>query len=80
MVKVDHFLLWGGERNKSLASRREKTDPGYKVSNDRITAMVCVNISGEHALPLLVIGKSNKPRCFKNLVQLPVSYRGRKVP
>lgn len=40
--------------------------------------MVCSNASGTHALPLLVIGKSKKPRCFKNIACLPVTYRGQK--
>lgn len=69
---------WRALPTKSLASRRERKAPVYKVSKDRITAMVCSNASGMHSLPLLVIGKSNTPRCFKNVACLPVTYRGQK--
>jgi hypothetical protein len=60
------------------ASRQESSTPSYKVSKDRITAMVCANASGDHALPLLVIGTAIKPRCFKNVNQLPVKYKAQK--
>lgn len=69
---------WRALPTKSLASRRERKAPVYKVSKDRITAMVCSNASGMHSLPLLVIGKSKTPRCFKNVACLPVTYRDQK--
>ncbi|KAK0062605.1 jerky protein, partial [Biomphalaria pfeifferi] len=40
--------------------------------------MVCANVSGTHTLPLLVIGKSKKPRCFKNVSCLPTLYKAQK--
>ncbi|KAJ8896626.1 hypothetical protein PR048_001970 [Dryococelus australis] len=40
--------------------------------------MVCANASGENELKLLVIGKSKKPHCFKNVQMLPVSYMSQK--
>ena len=67
-------INWRALPRKSLASRREQSAPGFKVSKERITAMVCANASGEHKVKLLVIGKSKKPRCFKNVHTLPVSY------
>lgn len=69
---------WKALPRKSLASRQETNAPGFKVSKERITAMVCANASGEHALPLLVIGKSKKPRCFKSIEKLPLTYRAQK--
>ena len=38
-----------------------------KLSKDRLTTMVCANMSGSDKLPILVIGKSKNPRCFKNV-------------
>ncbi|GFX38324.1 jerky protein homolog-like [Trichonephila clavipes] len=60
---------------KSLASQDEKSAPGYKMSKDRVTLMVCSNAFGNHKLPLMAIGKSAKPRAFKNvnMKSLPVS-------
>ena len=47
---------------------------GGKKSKDRITLMVCSNMSGTDKKKLLVIGKSKQPRCFKNVKSLPVDY------
>lgn len=47
---------------------------GGKQSKEQITAMVCSNMDGSEKLPLLVIGKYERPRCFKNVKTLPVSY------
>lgn len=44
---------------------------GGKKSKERLTAMVCANMTGNDKLPLLIIGKSAKPRCFKNKKTLP---------
>lgn len=71
-------INWKALPRKSLASRRETAAPGFKVSKERVTGMVCANASGDHALPVLIIGKSKKPRCFKNVTQLPVTYRAQK--
>jgi transposase-like protein len=47
---------------------------GGKQSKERLTALVTANMSGSQKLPLLVIGKSAKPRCFKNVKTLPTEY------
>jgi len=60
-------INWKELPQKSLVSCHEISAPGYKVSKDRITVMVCANASGDHALLLLVIGKAIKPLCFKNV-------------
>lgn len=41
-------------------------------NKERITAMVCANMSGTDKLPLLVIGRVSHPRCFKHVTSLPV--------
>ncbi|XP_054256871.1 jerky protein homolog-like [Macrosteles quadrilineatus] len=65
---------------KTFAAATEMSAPGFKVSKDRITVALCSNASGTHKLPLFVIGKSAKPRAFKNLdvSKLPVYYRAQK--
>ncbi|XP_026471616.1 tigger transposable element-derived protein 4-like [Ctenocephalides felis] len=47
---------------------------GGKLSKDRITLMVAANMSGTEKKKLLIIGKSQKPRCFKSIKSLPVDY------
>ena len=51
---------------------------GGKQSKERLTAMVCANMSGTEKLPLLVIGKSANPRCFKNVKRIPTEYQANK--
>ena len=36
--------------------------------------MICANATGSHKIPLYVIGKFKKPRCMKNVSDLPVVY------
>lgn len=59
--------------DKTLALKGEVCSGGKKAK-DRLTALVATNMSGTDKLPLLVIGKVSKPRCFKNVRTLPVEY------
>ena len=47
---------------------------------ERITVLCCSNLTGTDKCKLLVIGKSLRPRCFKNVNvdNLPVTYRANK--
>lgn len=65
---------------KSLASKVDDKAKGHKKSKDRVTLLCCSNASGEHKLPLMLIGKSAKPRALKNVhfESLPVLYRSQK--
>jgi hypothetical protein len=47
---------------------------GIKVNKERITILVCADLGGKEKLPLLVIGKSKQPRCFRNTKLLPCTY------
>ena len=51
---------------------------GGKKSKERLTALVCANMTGNDKLPLLIIGKSANPRCFKNKKTLPTPYTSNK--
>ena len=45
-------------------------DPvGTKKARERVTINACANQSGTIKLPLLLIGKSKKPRCFRGINQ-----------
>jgi hypothetical protein len=71
-------LFWKVLPMKTLVHEKEKSAPGRKISKERITFMPCANASGSHKLKLLVLGKANKPRTFKNCSNLPVVYKGQK--
>lgn len=51
---------------------------GSKQPKTRITVLVAANMDGSEKLPLFVIGKSAKPRAFKNLSKVPVDYTSNK--
>src|SRR5699024_11532775 len=51
---------------------------GGKLSKERVTVLVIVNMTGSIKKKLLVIGKSKKPRCFRNVKRLPVIYESNK--
>jgi len=55
---------------------REKKLAGSKKVMQRISVLLCVNMTGSDKRKPLVIGKSANPRCFKNINKgrLPVDY------
>ena len=73
-------LLYKVLPNKTLASTSERQASTIKQSKERVTLMTCSNATGMHKLPLLVIGKAENPRCFKNINKkaLPVHYYSQK--
>lgn len=60
---------------KTLSATTESGAPGMKGNKDRITILACSNASGSLKLPLMIIGKSAKPRALKNVKILPVYYK-----
>jgi hypothetical protein len=59
--------------SKTLAFKGEKCHGG-KHSILRLTVMLGANADGSEKLCPLVIGKSKRPRCFKNVKTLHTSY------
>ena len=49
-----------------------ETCSGGKKSKERITLLVCANMTGTEKLPLLAIVKFKYPRCFREIQTLPV--------
>ena len=47
---------------------------GGKKSKEHITVAVCANMDGYDKMQLLVTGKFQSPRCFKNVKSLPMQY------
>ena len=58
---------------EDLAHESKKCS-GSKDSKVRLTGMAVASAAGEK-LPIFIIGKSTKPRCFKNVKSLPCRYR-----
>jgi len=64
--------------DKTLKFKDEKCIGG-KLSNERVTVLVCANLLGTEKRQLFVIGEPKNPRCFKNVKKLPVKYSGNKT-
>ncbi|XP_050522274.1 tigger transposable element-derived protein 4-like [Daktulosphaira vitifoliae] len=60
--------------DRTLTYKNEKCHGG-KLSKERVTLLFAVNMDGSEKLKPLFIGKSAKPRCYKNVKSLPVMYR-----
>ncbi|XP_060855630.1 tigger transposable element-derived protein 4-like [Metopolophium dirhodum] len=71
-------LFFRGIPTKSLVIKGDAC-VGGKKSKDRLTVLMCGSMAGEIRKPL-VIGKSMKPRCFKNMniALLPVTWKSNK--
>lgn len=65
--------------SRTVARKTEKPS-GWKKARERITVLFCANKSGTIRLPLLVVGKSNNPHCFRGIDKnsLPVIYKHQK--
>jgi hypothetical protein len=66
-------LFWKLLPENTLAFKNEKA-AGGKKSKDRVTVLVGASMTGEK-LPLFVIGRREKPRCFRSVTKLPVRYK-----
>ncbi|CAK8571898.1 unnamed protein product [Lathyrus sativus] len=66
-LQVDH----------SLATKQLE---GRKQDKERLTVVICCNEDGSEKIPLWIIGKYAKPRCFKNvnMNSLDCQYRANK--
>ena len=60
--------------NRTLAFKGQKC-AGGKMSKERISIMFCANMDGSYKVPLLCIGKSQKPRSFRGHLTLPTEYK-----
>ncbi|XP_057310302.1 tigger transposable element-derived protein 6-like [Hydractinia symbiolongicarpus] len=77
IYNADEFgLFYQCLPNKTYHYKSEKCSGG-KNSKVRITGLAAANAVGDK-LPMFVIGKSKKPRCFKNVTSLPCRYRAQK--
>ena len=65
-------LFWKMTPDRTLSFRGDSCKGG-KRSKERVTVLVAASALGEK-LPLLVIGKSKRPHCFRGVLNLPVEY------
>jgi hypothetical protein len=72
---LDEFaLFYRALPNTTMSLKGERCTDG-KQSKIRVSVLAGANQAGTEKLPLLVIGKYGRPRCFKNAVSLPTKYK-----
>lgn len=71
-------LNWESLPRKTLARYDEATASGWKQSKERVTILNAANATGTNRIPLLVISKSENPRCFKGKRYRPFYYASQK--
>ena len=77
IYNADEFgLFYCAQPNNSINLKNENC-VGGKHSKLRLTGLTAADAVGEK-LPLFVIGKPNKPHCFKHIKHLPCRYRSQK--
>ncbi|KMR04660.1 jerky-like protein [Lasius niger] len=60
---------------KTVMEKEERQASAFKQNEDYMTIMLCSNADGSLKLPLVVIGKHEKPRVMKNILHiLPIYY------
>lgn len=57
-------LFYRLQADHSLATKQLE---GRKQDKERLTVVICCNEDGSEKIPLWIIGKYAKPRCFKNI-------------
>lgn len=70
-------LFFNVQPEKSLCFKGQNCQGGEKSKN-RITVLFCCNADGSEKFKLTVVGKFQKPRCFKNAGPLPCVYKANK--
>jgi len=70
-------LFYKLQADHSLATKQLE---GRKQDKERLTVVICCNADGSEKVPLWIIGKYAKPRCFKNVNMsgLNCEYRSNK--
>ncbi|XP_029648022.1 jerky protein homolog [Octopus sinensis] len=71
-------LYWKCLPEKISANSDEANASFSKYNKERLAVLMCANASGQHRLKLLVIGKLNRPKSLKGIMNLPVSYKTQK--
>lgn len=76
IINADETGLFFRQMPDKTLHFKAKSCKGGKLSKERITVLITCSATGEK-FPLWVIGKSAKPRCFKNvkLDELPCTYK-----
>ncbi|XP_043835158.1 tigger transposable element-derived protein 1-like [Dromiciops gliroides] len=73
-------LFWKRMPSRTYISKKENTQPGFKVSRDRLTLLLGGNAEGDFKLKPMLVYWSQNPRALRgyNQQSLPVLWRSNK--
>ncbi|CAK9822349.1 Tigger transposable element-derived protein 1 [Anthophora retusa] len=73
-------LWWRKMPKRTFISKKEKITPGFNVSKDRVTLLMCSNVSGDHMVKPMLVYRSLNPHAMKNINKntLPVYWTANK--
>ena len=74
IYNADEFGLFYQQLPTNSFQLKGERCAGGKFSKVRLTVLAAGNATGEK-LPMFVIGKAEKPRCFKDVTSLPCQYK-----
>ena len=70
-------LFWHALPRNTQTFKDISSPSGHKVMKKRLSMLVCGNTDGSHRLKPVIVGKSNRPRAIKDIMnRLPVEYYG----
>ena len=74
MYNCDKIALYNRAIPDRILCLKSEKIVGGKMPKDRLTVLCCNNAGGSHKMPLFIIEKSKKPRCFRCAKSLLVKY------
>ena len=74
MYNCDKIALYNRAIPDRILCLKSEKIVGGKMPKDRLTVLCCSNADGSHKIPLFIVGKAKKPRCFRGVKSLPVKY------
>jgi hypothetical protein len=78
VFNLDEFALFFKATPDKTMELKGKSCADGKFSKERLSVLAGANMTGKEKTPLLIIGKSLHPRCFKGVRTLPTKYTANK--
>jgi hypothetical protein len=76
LFNADETCVFLKQGLKATLTREDERRPaGKRMCKDRATVLVCANATGTCRIPLLILGRAQKPRCLNGEITCPFVYK-----